>query len=139
MGLTYEFKDVETQGPPQLRNDNNVRVMVARAVPNRPFLGHKGPNFLSEWEGVDWGGHFCDKMHDYKLLCEMSLKGLVGANSSKGMYKAWATKRKDYFHRQDCRAYNIFEDFYSDDDSSPPWRLSKEEVVMCDLRVRSIW
>ena len=139
MGLTYEFKDVETRDPPRLRNDNNVRVMVARAVPTRPFLGHKGPTFLSEWEGVDWEGHFCDKMHDLKLLCDMTLKGLVGANSSNGMYKAWATKRKDYFHRQDCRAYGIFTDFYSDAESPPPWRLSKEEVGMCDRRVRSMW
>ena len=139
MGMTYEFKDVETRPPPLLRNDKNVKVMVSRARPTRPFLGHKGSSFLSEWEGVDWDGNFCDCMHDYKLLCEMSLKGLVGAHSSHGMYKAWATKRKDNSHRQDCRAYNIFAEYYSDDDSPPPWRLSKEEVGMCDRRVQSIW
>ena len=139
MGLTYQFKDAEARDPPRLRRDDNVKTMIARAVPTRPFLGHKGPHFLSEWEGFDWDGNFCDKMHDYKLFCEMLLKCLVGTNSSHDMYKAWATKRKDYFHRQDCRAYQIFEEFCSDDDSPPPWRLSKQEVVMCDLRVRSIW
>ena len=139
MGLTYQFKDVETRPPPTLRNDKNVALMAARGRPNRPFLGHKGIHFLSKWEGVDWDGNFCDKIHDYKLLCEMSLKGLVGANSSYGMYKAWATKRKDSLHRQDCHAYDIFREFADNDDSPPPWRLSKQEVKRCDLRVLSMW
>ena len=139
MGLTYEFKDVETRPPPTRRTDTNVRAMIGRARPNRPFLGHKGDHFLAQWEGVDWSGNFCDKMHDIKLLCEMSCKGLVGAHSSQGMYKSWATKRKDASHRQDCRAYNIFADFHSNADSPPPWRLSKEEVDLCDRRVQSTW
>ena len=122
MGLTYEFKDVETRAPPPLRDDANVARMIHRArTTGRPFLGHKGDHFLAEWEGVDWGGHFCDCMHDYKLLCEMTLKCLVGTHSSNGMYKSWSTKRKDVKHRIDCRAYNIFVAFYSDDDSPPPW------------------
>ena len=94
MGLTYQYKDVETRESPALRNDKNVALMADRGRPTRPFLGHKGTHFLAEWEGVDWEGNFCDKMHDYKLLCEMSLKGLVGANSINGMYKAWVTKKK---------------------------------------------
>lgn len=113
-------------------------MMVNRARPTRPFLGHKGPTFLSAW-GIDWEGHFCDKMHDIKLLCEMTFKGLVGKHSSQGWYKAWGSKRKDDHHREDCRAYDIFRAFYSDDDHPPPWRLSKQEVHMCDLRVRSMW
>ena len=139
MGLTYEFKDVETRPPPTRRTDTNVRVMIGRARPNRPFLGHKGDHFLAQWEGVDWSGNFCDKIHDLKLLCEMSVKDLVGTHSSQGMYKSWATKRKDVSHRQDCRAYNIFADFHSNADSPPPWRLSKEEVDLCDRRVQSTW
>ena len=139
MGLTYEFKDVETRPPPTRRTDTNVRVMIGRARPNRPFLGHKGDHFLAQWEGVDWSGNFCDKIHDLKLLCEMSVKDLVGTHSSQGMYKSWATKRKDVSHRQDCRAYNIFADFHSNVDSPPPWRLSKEEVDLCDRRVQSTW
>ena len=138
MGLTFQFKDVETRPPPKRRTDRNVRSMIARARPNQPFLGHKGDHFLSQWEGVDWGGHFCDKMHDIKLLCEMTLKGVVGAHSSQGMYKSWATKRKDAKHREDCKAYNIFSDFHSND-APPPWRLSKEELRLCDRRVLSIW
>ena len=139
MGLTYQYKDVETRESPALRNDKNVALMADRGRPTRPFLGHKGTHFLAEWEGVDWEGNFCDKMHDYKLLCEMSLKGLVGANSSNGMYKAWATKKKDSLHRQDCHAYDIFREFADDDDCPPPWRLSKQEVKTCDVRVLSMW
>ena len=140
MGLTYQYKDNETRDPPPLRNDANVTVMIDRArTTGRPFLGHKGPHFLSEWEGVDWSGHLCDCMHDYKLFCEMTLKGLVGTHSKQGMYKSWSTKRKDAVHRSDCRAYNIFTAFASDDDAPPPWRLSDAEVNMCDLRVNSIW
>ena len=107
--------------------------MVARATVTRPFAGHKGEHFFSAWEGVDWDGNTCDKMHDYKLLCEMVCKGLVGRGSSKGWYKEWSYK--DGRHRQDCKFFQIFEEFYSSDESSPPWRLSKEEVGLCDMRV----
>ena len=113
--------------------------MVARATVTRPFAGHKGEHFFSTWEGVDWDGNTCDKMHDYKLLCEMVLKGLVGRGSSNGWYKEWSSKDKDGRHRQDCRFFQIFEEFYSSDESSPPWRLSKQEVGLCDMRVRSMW
>ena len=120
MGLTYQFKDVETREPPTLRTDNNVALMAARGRPNRSFLGHKGIHFLAEWEGVDWDGNFCDKIHDYKLLCEMTLKDLVVANSINDMYKVWTTKRKDMLNRQDCHAYGIFTEFSANDDSPPP-------------------
>ena len=113
--------------------------MAARGTPRRPYLGHKGEHFFSNWEGVDWEGHFCDKMHDYKLLCEMTLKGLVGSLSHEGMYKAWSTKKKDALHRADCKAYGIFHAFYSSDDNPPPWRLTKDQLHICDMRVRSMW
>jgi len=113
--------------------------MVARATVRKPFLGHKGPQFFHTWEGVDWDGNTCDKMHDYKLLCEMLLKGLVGTGSSDGMYKSWRTKGNDALHRQDCKAFDIFPEFHSSTESSPPWRLSKEEVLMCDSRVKAMW
>ena len=80
-----------------MRNDDNVRRMAARATVTRPFLGHKGVNFFSTWEGVDWDGHTCDKMHDYKLLCEMVLKGLVGPGSSHGWYQEWRGKKRILF------------------------------------------
>ena len=113
--------------------------MSGRATPARPFFGHKGKHFFEHWEGVDWEGNTCDKMHDYKLLCEMTLKCLVGTRSPHGMYANWRTKAKDAKHRDDCKTYNIFPDFHSSPDSSPPWRLSPEELDMCDRRVRSMW
>ena len=137
-GHTYEFRDVERRAPPTLRNDRNVAIMAARGTSARPFLGHKGRHFLHTWQGVDWEGSLCDKMHDYKLLYEMVLKGLVGNRSMQGMYKAWSTKKKDTKHRDDCIAYDIFSDFHAPN-TSPPWRLSRDEVNMCDMRVRSMW
>ena len=137
-GQVYEFRDVESRPPAKLRNDRNVAVMAARGTPARPFLGHKGQPFLEKWEGVDWEGSTCDKMHDLKLFCEMTLKVVVGTRSVQGMYKAWTTKRKDAKHRADCIACDIFSDFHAPD-SSPPWRLSPDQLVMCDLRVRSMW
>ena len=113
--------------------------MTAHTTTTRPFLGHKGVQFFSTWEGVDWDGNTCDKMHDYKLLCEMVSKGLVGTRSSHGWYQEWRKKKKDSLHRQDCEAFDIFPEFYSTPESSPPWRLSKEEVRTCDTRVRSMW
>ena len=138
-GHLYQFRDQESRPPPELRNDRNVAIFCTRATPRRPFLGHKGHNFLHTWAGVDWDGNTCDKMHDYKLLCEMSLKGLVGDLSLQGMYKQWRTKNKDARHREDCKAYNIFPEFHSSPDSSPPWRLSRDELEMCDRRVNSMW
>jgi len=93
-GLVYQFRDEESRPPPKLRNDRNVALMSARGTPKRPFCGHKGPPLLNTWTGVDWEGNICDKMHDWKLLCEMGLKGLVGGRSTNGMYKAWSTKKK---------------------------------------------
>ena len=139
LGHLYQYRDEERRPPAKLRNDKNVKVMAARGTAARPFLGHKGEHFLCTWEGVDWEGHTCDKMHDYKLLCECGLKGMVGDRSKHGMYAAWSSKQKDSKHRADCKAYNIFREFHSSPDSSPPWRLSPDEVRMCDLRVRSMW
>ena len=138
MGNTYQFRDEEQRQPPMERNDKNVAVMAARGTPTRPFLGHKGLHFLSEWEGVDWEGNTCDIMHDIKLICDMSLKCLVGTGSREGMYKEWSNKKKDDLHRQDCKAYDIFNAFHSSD-NPPPWRLSKEQLHICDMRVQSMW
>ena len=139
MGRLYQFRDVERRTPPRLRDDVNVPIMCARASYRRPFLGHKGLHFFSTWEGVDWDGNTCDMMHDLKLLCEMILKVLVGTRSSQGWYKEWSSKKKDDNHRQDCQLYGVFREFFSSTETSPPWRLSKEEVRTCDSRVKSIW
>ena len=137
-GHVYEFRDAENRPPAKLRNDHNVAIMAARGTPARPFLGHKGLPFLSSWEGVDWEGSTCDKMHDIKLVSEMTLKALVGNRSSHGLYKKWSTLGKDVKHRADCVAYGIFDSFHAPD-SSPPWRLSPDQLATCDLRVRSMW
>ena len=139
LGHLYQYRDEELRPPAILRNDRNVRLMAARGTAARPFLGHKGEHFLATWAGVDWDGSTCDPMHDFKLLCECILKGVVGGRSNEGMYKAWSSKRKDAKHRADCKAYNIFRAFHSSPDSSPPWRLSRDELRICDLRVRSMW
>lgn len=139
MGMLYQFRDEEVRPPPDARNDRNVAIMAARGRPRAPFLGHKGQHFFSEWEGVDWGGNTCDKMHDGKLMCEMTLKGLVGTHSREGMYNEWSSKRKDANHRADCKAYNIFRAFHSSEDVPPPWRLTKDQVHVCDMRVRNMW
>ena len=138
MGLLYQFRDKESRPPPALRNDKNVAVMVARARPRRPFLGHKGEHFLSKWEGVDWEGNTCDRMHDLKLIYEMTVKCLVGTHSSHGMYSEWSSKRKDSSHREDCKAYGMFTEFHSVN-NPPPWRLTKDQLHICDLRVKSMW
>jgi len=139
MGMLYQYRDEERRLPPDLRNDRNVALMAARGTPATPFLGHKGQHFFSLWEGFDWDGNTCDKMHDGKLICEMTLKGVVGTRSRQGMYKEWSSKKKDALHRADCKAFGIFHEFHSSDDSAPPWRLTKEQVHMCDMRVRSMW
>ena len=85
--------------------------------------------------GTSFEGSACDPMHDEKVFCEMFVKCLVGRGSN-GMYKGWS---KDAQHRADCRAYNIFPDFVNDEDTLPPWRLSKAGVKILDQRVCSMW
>ena len=65
----------------------------------------------------------------------MLIKGLVG-HSSQGLYKGWA---KDAQHRAECKAYNIFPDFVKDENTLPPWRLSKSALKTVDRRVCSMW
>ena len=134
MGLKYMFRDVETRPTPLRRTDANVQVMVSLASKSQPFCGHKSRPFLSRWIGADWDGSFCDIMHDMKCFAERLLKGLVG-RGSEGMYQGW---KYDAEHRAECAAFSIFEEFASGQ-SRPPWRLSREEILLMDMRVRTMW
>ena len=134
-GHTYEFRDVETRPTPLLRTDHMVSVMAAIGTTSKPFLGHKGFRLLRLWRGLDWKSSFCDVMHDLKCFTDMVLKGLVGKGSD-GMYSGW---NKDNNHRNDCKTFGIFQEFWSDPDSLPPWRLSKDAVKIMDNRVLSMW
>ena len=132
-GHTYMFRDVETRPLPIARTDDNVRAMVARATPAKPFCGHKRKSFLDKW-GIDWIAQPCDIMHDLKLLCDMLLKGLVGVGR-RGMYQYWS---KDAAHRDDCEAYGVFPQFHEGGEP-PPWRLSPDDVEVLNRRVLSMW
>ena len=65
--------------------------------------------------------------------------GLVGTGSNQGFYGEWRSKKRDPAHREDCKAYGIFTEFHSSDDIPPPWRLSKEQLHICDSRVQNMW
>lgn len=132
----YMFRDIETRDIPIARTDANVSSMISLARKNSPCCGHKGCRLLHNWIGVDWEGSVCDPMHDEKCFLDMMVKGLVG-RGPKGMYKQWA--RKDSLHRMDCAAYGIFPAFANGDTLLPPWRLSKDNVDIVDLRIRSMW
>ena len=132
----YEFRDAESRPPPVERTDILVNLALLRATPSRPFLGHKSLPLLWNWVGVDWGRNMPDWMHDLKCFTEMLLKCYVG-NGSQGFYKGWSTKRKDFFHREDCRVFGIFDDFVSG--ALPPWRLSAAQLNLMDARVKSMW
>lgn len=136
-GHTYMFRDVELRETPPQRTDKSVTLHVALARPNHPFCGHKSAPFLHRWLGADWERSVCDVMHDIKCMCEMFLKGLVGYGPD-GMYKSWS-RSKDNSHRDDCEVYGIFDDFHTDTNSLPPWRLSRDAVHVMDMRVRSMW
>ena len=136
-GHMYEFRDAEVRPPPPFRTDEDVCLMVNLSKKNKkPFMGHKGEHLLSRWVGFDWESAMCDRMHDLKCFVEMILKCIVGRNASHGMYKSW---NQDNKHRQDCRAFGIFEHFHKDETSTPPWRLSKDAVKLLDRRVRGMW
>ena len=128
------FRDVEEREPPAARTDQNARECIAIATKTNPFLGHKGQPFLSLWRGVDWEGSIADIMHDYKTICEMLLKVLVGKGSY-GYYKNWD---KDKDHRLDCKVYDTFAEVF-DNDVKLPWRLSQDDVLILDQRVRDMW
>ena len=134
-GHTYEFQNAEARPPPAPRTDRNVSEMVALARATRPFRGHKGPPLLVRWIAADWGGSICDVMHDYKLVCEMVLKCLVGYLPKGGVYAGW---KKDETHRQDCELYGMFAEV-ADRARELPWRLSKQELDTVDRRTCRIW
>lgn len=54
-GHTYEYYQVSTRPPPQIRDDEFVRVAVAFAKQRAaPYLGHKTLPLLSKWPGYSW-------------------------------------------------------------------------------------
>ena len=128
-GLRYEFRDVERRAPPIKRTDSLVALMVARARPKRPFMGHKGDPFLLRWLAADWDANMPDKMHDVKCFTEMVVKCLVG-----GFFEGW---NKDGRHRKECEVFGIFDDFV--DGGHPPWRLTRNQVKLMDKRIKSMW
>ena len=77
-GHRYMFRDIEERSAPAERTNQTASAGIAFATKTQPYRGHKGVPFLSLWRGVDWTSNFCDIMHDYKTICEMLLKGLVG-------------------------------------------------------------
>lgn len=127
-GLTYWFRDVETRPRPMRRTDQTVRASLGFASEKKPFCGHKGPPMLQDWR-TDWDRSCCDEMHDVKCMCGMCLQCLVGNN---GEYD-WS---KDASHRQDCITYDMFPSFQNG--GPPPWRLSKPEIAMLDLSIRTM-
>ena len=127
------FRDVEERTAPDERNDKNARECCAVATKSRPHRGHKGLPFMSLWTGVDWEGNVCDIMHDYKTVCEMLLKGLVGKGQH-GWYKSW---KDDNIHRTDCKVFGVFPEIY-DEDVQLPWRLGKDDIAILDQRVRDM-
>ena len=132
-GERFEFRDVEHRRPPVERTDSLVALMVARARPNRPFMGHKGDPFLQRWIAADWGTNMPDKMHDIKCFTECVVKCLVG-RAAEGFYTAW---NKDDRHRKECEVFGIFDDFVRG--GHPSWRLTRNQVKLMDKRVRSMW
>ena len=135
-GHKFEYRDVEARPPPIRRTDALVARMLERARPGRPCCGHKGPPFLSNWDGADWGRSMCDVMHDIKCFCECIVKTLVGKGRD-GVYQSWGTK--DEQHRRTCQAFGMFKDFADGTVVLPPWRLTREQVILMDRRVRRMW
>lgn len=129
-GCTYWFRGgTETKPRPMSRTDRTVREMLCMArASRRPFCGHKGPPLLQSWR-TDWGRSCADWMHDLKCMTGMLLSALVGDVFE---YK-W---NKDASHRKDCKAYNLFPGFQNG--GPPPWRLSRQEVKLLDLLVRTM-
>ena len=136
-GHRYMFRAVERRTPPATRTDRSVAILIARATRRKPFFGHKSDPFLYNWIGFRWDGETCDVMHDYKGVCLMILLCLVGKGSDT-KYKDWGSKKRDSQHRDDCEAYDIFEDVH-DGTTRFPWRLSKDDVKEQDRIVRSMW
>ena len=126
-GDRYMFRDVEERSAPAERTNRTASECLALATAKEPYRGHKGFPFLSLWRGVDWTSNFCDIMHDYKTVCEMLLKGLVGYYGY-GAYKGW---NKDSDHRLDCKIYGTFPEVF-DSRQKLPWRLSKDDINKLD-------
>ena len=71
---------------------------------------------------------------DVKNLCDNVIKILVG-KSSEGFYSGWA---KDVTHRAQSEKLGVFEDIWPDAGGDLPWRLTKEQQQLLDLRMQRV-
>lgn len=71
---------------------------------------------------------------DVKNLCDNVIKVLVG-KTSEGFYSGWG---KDATHRAQSEKLGVFEDIWPDEGGHLPWRLTKEQRELLDLRMRRV-
>ena len=129
----YWFKDVEQRNEPRIRTIQTLKDCLSVVTATKPFCGHKGLPFRSEWLGFNWCTQSCDLMHDIKCACEMLLKGVVGKGQH-GMYKSW---NKDDKHRLECIKYGVFPDVQHG--GLLPWRLTRENLRVVDRRILDMY
>lgn len=136
-GCTYCFAQVENDLQARERTTQTAFECTSMATASRPFRGHKGRPYMSNWLCFDWMRQMCDMMHDEKTITIMLLKVMVGQGRN-GFYNSWNSKNSDQKHRLYCRLHDIFPEVH-DADSPFPWRLTREEVTVLDNRVKDMW
>lgn len=132
----YTFATDETRPEPTRRTTQSAAEDCHLATRSRPVRGHKAIPLMSSWPSFSWDMSICDPMHDLKNLCDMGLKVFVGKGAH-GMYKHWKP-RHDYKHRLHCELHNIFPEVH-DENNPLPWRLTRQDVIELDRRVRTMW
>ena len=135
-GHVYTFTTDETRREPALRTTQSAAENCHFATRSRPVRGHKGIPLMSSWPSFSWDMGTCDPMHDLKNVCDMVLKGTVGKGRH-GMYQHWKPNY-DYNHRLHCEVHNIFPEVH-DENNPLPWRLTRQDVIDLDTRVRNMW
>ena len=100
------------------------------------MLGHKYASILCNWPGFDWERVICtpEPMHDFKNTCERWIRLMVGKVVNTG-YSSW---NKDERHRQQCKLLGVFREVWPENGGALPWRLTKDQRVMLDERMKRV-
>lgn len=103
---------------------------------NHPFLGHKMRPLICGWPGFDFMRMTPGEVfHDSKIMTDMIVKTTVGKGKSGTTYANW---NKDAKHRAQNKILGIFESTWPENNGALPWRLSKDDKIELETRMKNV-
>ena len=134
-GHVYQYKNKCERPKPKYRDTAFVKAVLTVATRKKPVLGHKCAPLICRWPGFDWVRVLCvpEFMHDVKVFTGHTVRLLVG-NVSDSSY-SW---NKDPKHRAHCKRLGVFEEVWPENGGALPWRLTKEQRLLLNDRMKRV-